>query len=602
MIPLTGRLRTPRGSRTRRSRTLLPAAVPAAVERLEVRVLPAVDLLADGTLVGSIGGSSSSSGGFGGSSEGGGGGGGSVGQDPDSSAGVRGLTLAGRSADGAWWVTAVENGFGHTSTFAAWDPSVDWRDVTAADFDGDSLDDLAGRDPATGAWFVTLSDGSGSTTLFADQWSTGVEWLDVGAADLAAPGDRGPQGHFTHKADLVGRTAGGQWWAAISAGDGTFRDALLTAWNPAAGWRDVRLLDANADGATDLLGRTAGGDWWVSLSRLGPGGEGLAYENVYLGGWNEAAGWRDVLVTNNFFGDGRDGLVARAADGGWWALRFGDGGAAWAVPLGAWSTEAEWNDVLAGDLSVAPAGSEFFGRDAAGVWWASFWDAGALRTRAIGTWNASAGWRDVRVAGAVDSFDGTSSGRQAIVGRASDGGLWMSRMTGYSIHDTATLGHSPIGSWAPNAGWRDVRAGDFIRQSVELRTEVRGGTTTRVIDFYAGRYGASASVSEGASSPWGREIQVAYSAGTAPRQGGFVGSRVSFGTAAGPGTAFAVRFRGHWGADLFRNNSSMPAEAYGRGGGDAFYTANGVADTLFGGDGLDVLVTGDPFDEFSQDG
>lgn len=492
---------------------------------------------------------------------------------------LSGIEVAGRTAGGQWWTSLYRGTFLHGSTetqvFAGWSSAVDWRHVRFGDYDGDTLQDIAGWDPGSGQWWVSLSDGDSSTTRLAGSWSKATTWSDVAAVDLAEPGDRGTQGHFTNKADLVGRAADGSWWGAVSNGDGTFRNVLLSHWDPSAGWRDVRFLDVNADGATDMLGRTSAGAWWASVSR-----GWLTYETVSLAQWNEAAGWRDVLVTRNFFQDGRDGIVARASDGGWWSLRFGAGGTAATHFLGSWRESAGWRDVMTGEferLTAGANGSDIVGRNAAGEWWMSSWNGAGLTTRLIGSWDESAGWRDVRV------WNGNT-----IVGRTATGRWWASQFPFSAVpQPDAMLAHDSMGWWAPDAGWRDVTAANVTRDPVELIYSY-----TQIIDIYAHRAGTTAIVDGG-----GLSLTVNYRVpGFAPRVFSFQRHQHD--------NWFSIRFNGHAAADLFRNASSENSTARGWDGGDAFYVRNNVAaDAVFGGDGLDQLVTSDVgLDTFNQDG
>ncbi len=111
-----------------------------------------------------------------------------------------------------------------------------------ADFNGDGLTDIVGRDPTTGKWYVGLSNGSTFSTSSWGVWSTGVTWVDVRVADLNGDG----------KADIIGRVKQtGQWWASISTGS-SFSNSLWGTWSTAATWVDVAVGDFTGDGKADI--------------------------------------------------------------------------------------------------------------------------------------------------------------------------------------------------------------------------------------------------------------------------------------------------------------------------------------------------------------
>ncbi len=92
------------------------------------------------------------------------------------------------------------------------------------DFNGDGLDDIAGR--AGAQWWIALSNGVTSVNQLWTGWSTGVTWNNVMAADYDGDG----------RTDIAGR-AGGQWWVARSTSS-AFANQLWGGWADVA-WRDV---------------------------------------------------------------------------------------------------------------------------------------------------------------------------------------------------------------------------------------------------------------------------------------------------------------------------------------------------------------------------
>ncbi|MBA3315686.1 MAG: hypothetical protein H0T47_20670 [Planctomycetaceae bacterium] len=526
--------------------------------------------------------------------------------------GTHDIEVVGRTAAGGWWASGFDYGVGSTpnrfenEVFATWDPGVDWQHVRFGDFDGDGLEDIAGYNPETGIWHTTLSDMVGSTTVPGGRWSTATTWSDVGVVDLAAPGDRGEQGHFVKKADLVGRTAGGAWWAAVSNGDGTYTNVFLGGWSPSAGWQDVQFLDINSDGATDIVARNANGGWWGLVSR----GSLIAYDTVRLAGWSVTAGWQDVLVVENFFREGDPAILGRSSDGGWWALDFAADGTATTRLVTGWAPGAGWEDVFAADLD-GDGRDEVIGRTSAGGWWQL--SPLTMSTSGIGGWSPAANWVDVQVARDVphdrefssnwpDRFSAVISTRDAIIGRASDGAWWASKLEG------STLQHVAMGHWDPAAGWQDVTAARVTRPPVfarlSLPTEPRHFEGSVVIDILGHRSGtevyaflSSTSTADGKAG--GGKIPQVFAAVSyhVPATGYAFSFRDQY-LGQFPSGPIEVRFAGHYGRDSFQNFLA-PSIARGNAGDDTLDGRNDRLDHLFGGDGLDVLL-GDPGDVLVQ--
>src|SRR5262249_53926331 len=71
------------------------------------------------------------------------------------------------------------------------------------------------------------------------------------------------------RADVIGRTSTGQWWAGANYNGNSFTSQVDGQWNEGLDWRDVLSADFNGDGTTDVAGRTSTGQWWVGLSGAG---------------------------------------------------------------------------------------------------------------------------------------------------------------------------------------------------------------------------------------------------------------------------------------------------------------------------------------------
>ncbi|MDQ3332917.1 MAG: hypothetical protein M3552_20085, partial [Planctomycetota bacterium] len=510
--------------------------------------------------------------------------------------GTHDIEVVGRTANGGWWASGYDfsqdpsvQGTVENAAFAVWSADVDWQHVRFGDYDGDGLKDVAGFDPSTGYWWTTLSDMIGSTTVVGTRWSTATTWTDVGVVDLAPGGDRGDQGHFTNKSDLVGRSADGGWWAAVANGDGTFTNAFLGHWSPNAGWRDTQFLDINNDGATDIVSRNAAGGWWGLVSR----GAVIAYDTVRLGGWSPTAGWQDTLVAQNFFRDGDDAILGRASDGAWWALDFAADGSATNRYVTSWNEAADWTNVVAADLD-GDGRDEVVGQTADGEWWRIV--AATAPSEFIG-WEPPA--NNVRVSHDVTNalyvthraFDAVVD---AILSRDDSGYWWASVLA----PDTKQFQRTLVGAWDESAGWRDVAAARVSRVPV---WEVQTGTL-HTVKIFGHRAGTTVTVEGRVDwlpvSGAMHTVTVHYAVPTTgfSRDYTFTAfpGKVSF-------ASWQFEFTGHIGNDDYRPITALgPSIAHGNAGNDTLDGRNnGSMDQLFGGDGLDVLL-GDPEDVLVQ--
>ena len=519
--------------------------------------------------------------------------------------GLHELEVVGRAADGSW----VASGFvwdqgtvTHAEElFAKWNPAANWTDVLHGDFDGDRLDDLAGRDAASGYWWASLADGTGSTTLLAGAWSNLTTWSDVAVVDLPNPAVVALEGLPSAGAppdayrDLIGRASDGSWWAAASNGDGTFRNVFLTQWNPAANWRDVLFFDNNIDGVTDIFGRASDGSWWAATSRLASDGT-ISYTNEKIASWWEAAGWRDVMYVPTLrirIGSlesvvRQPAIVGRTSTGQWWAMRPDD---AWTPRLiGTWNEAANWRDVdvLIGGLLQQDA---IVGRTSTGHWYRSTFNGTALVSELIGQWDETAGWRNVQTV----QFEPEIRPREqpnGILGQNA-AGAWQLLTQRFSAGAWGTV---PLGLVSGSAGWVDVQVGQFTREFVAwgMKTTYTNmpfpmESTHFEVSVYARRSGVLVRVQDELSLP--SRYSISY---TAPAEG--IGRSYLLSV---PGT---LVFSGHNGADNFANRSQMvTVKATGRAGGDRLDSMNGKdLDELFAGPGFDVLL-GDPGDVLSGD-
>jgi len=313
---------------------------------------------------------------------------------------------------------------------------VDWAalddigwDVSAPPMPG-VYADVVGR-TANGNWWISIN--AGTTGLLspkiAGHWSPTAGWRDVQFGDFDGNGLE----------DIVGRTSGGVWWIGVNAG-GAFQNRYMGFWSERVGWQDVGVGDFNGDGRDDVVGRTSNGAWYVAQS------VGTTFVTTRWAGWSSAAGWHDARI-GDFDGDGRDDIAARNKYGSWWVGR--STGSSFASSFWAgWNEAAGWRDVLVADFDGNGA-DDIAARSRFGEWYVGLSVGARFSTTRWTNWNESVGWRDV----AVGDFYGDV--RPEIIGRTSTGAWYVAANLGASF---STLS---FGSWVENSGWRDVQVGQF---------------------------------------------------------------------------------------------------------------------------------------------
>lgn len=140
--------------------------------------------------------------------------------------------------NGDWWLAlSTGNGFA-VQHLVTWAP-INWQDIRVGDFDGNHVIDLAGRDPGSGFWWITqLSLTTGPVTSHWTAWSKVANWQDVRVGDFNGDG----------LDDIAGRYLG-YWWVAKSNGT-SFTNVNWTPSSDAAewnktGWRAVATAQLN---------------------------------------------------------------------------------------------------------------------------------------------------------------------------------------------------------------------------------------------------------------------------------------------------------------------------------------------------------------------
>lgn len=224
-----------------------------------------------------------------------------------------------------------------------------WRDALVGDFNGDGIQDLAGRkitnSTAPGAvdkWFVGLGSATtvdrgttevpGNTFWNLTDWDHNAVWANAVVGDFNGDG----------KADIAGRalnsraadgSRSSQWWKSTTGA--TNVTVAATAWvtlqHANAGGaelhlRDIQTGDFDADGKADILGRTQGGDWYMAY-----GSQAAGTASTLVGSWGTAY---PVVVAGDFTGDGKIDLAARkSGDNYWYLSTFTSGGGTNTLPV-----------------------------------------------------------------------------------------------------------------------------------------------------------------------------------------------------------------------------------------------------------------------------
>ena len=178
-----------------------------------------------------------------------------------------------------------------------------------ADYDGDSINDIALWRPSTGTWWIVPS-----TT----RMTTRVQWGNPQSRDLPLSGDFDGDG----LADIaVWRPETATWWILRSSADYAYSARLSIQWGQPGGGDLPVPADYDGDGATDIaVWRPATGTWWILQSHTG-----FRLSDRIMIQWGNP-GSQDVPVPADYDGDGRADLAVWRPQGGyWWILQSADG-------------------------------------------------------------------------------------------------------------------------------------------------------------------------------------------------------------------------------------------------------------------------------------
>ena len=342
-----------------------------------------------------------------------------------------------------YWLLNTSDGAAFTqSTFAYWSTAVEWDAVLQGDFNGDGLQDVAGR-THIGQWWSSINQGDGTAAApdFMIYWKPSLNITHYVSGDFNGDG----------RTDVAGISSNGVWWGGLARSDTVgFSNTRMGAWSTALTFTSIETGDFNGDGRTDIAGLSSTGQW-IGLVGKASGG----WETVSLGFWSPALKFTNDIVTGDFNGDGKTDIAGRTEAGQWWAAIANTDTVGFTNALiGGWSTSVSWKNVNVGDFN-GDGQADIIARASNGQWWGLVSDGTAgLRTNThIGYWNPNVVWTG------IITGDADGDGRDDLIGRvagASDsarGRLWVAKIIDGSLMQTSKWGFQSI---ADNVASRDL--------------------------------------------------------------------------------------------------------------------------------------------------
>ncbi len=284
----------------------------------------------------------------------------------------------------------------------------------SGDFNADGLTDIATL-LDNGYWEVSFTQPGGNATLVSldalNYWTTDVTWVD---------------------------------WSVLRSGD-----------------RDVIVARAEVPNEA--------GSWWkLSYDGAANGTSATDFSTNFVGSWDfsGAGQWIDV-VNGDFDGDGNMDIIGRnSTNNQWWMLANATQNANLAnydsknVYMGAWSSEVQWDQTLAGNFLGDPSGKAQVAGLTGSTWWLSEYEGtpGSMNHTVMTTqWGQHENFTDYR----VGNFDGVPGGPDLIAAKT-ENNAWYSLGYNASItpqNNTPSL----MGLWPDHTStYSDVLVGDFF--------------------------------------------------------------------------------------------------------------------------------------------
>ena len=334
------------------------------------------------------------------------------------------------------WLLNRSNGTEFTqSTFAVWNSTVQWDAVLEGDFNGDGLQDVAGR-TSIGQWWASINNGDGTAAApkLMIYWKPSLNIVEYVVGDFNGDG----------RDDVGGISSNNVWWAGLSKTDSIgFTNSRMGAWSPSLSFKSIQTGDFDGDQQTDVAGLTTTG-LWVGLVGKTSGG----WETKTLGTWSPALNFTDDILPGDFNGDGRTDIVGRTASGQWWVATANAGTVGFTNSiLGAWATQGvTWSNVNVGDFN-GDGKSDILARSNIGQWWGLMSNSttdGLRSNTHIGYWNPNVVWTGI-IAGDADG-----DGRDDLIGRVATseelarGRLWVATIVDGGMMQTNKWGFQNV--------------------------------------------------------------------------------------------------------------------------------------------------------------
>jgi hypothetical protein len=354
----------------------------------------------------------------------------------------------------------------------------------SGDYNADGLTDIATL-LDDGNWQVSFTQAAGNATLVslnaANHWTTNATWVDW---SVLRSGDRDM---IVARAEVPNEA--GSWWKLSYDGtaNGTsatdFSTNFVGSWDFSGGvqWLDVVNGDFDGDGNADIIGRNSSNNQWWMLANATQNSNGATFgaKNVYLGAWSSEVQW-DQTLAGNFLGDpGGKTQVAGLTGSTWWISEYEGtpGSMNHTVMTTQWGRHQNYTDYLVGNFDGNANGAVLIAAKTGSNAWYSIGSNTSVTPQnntpsLMGLWpDHTATYSDV----VVGDFLGTGNGTVGIAGlQRSNGNLswWVlerpSVGANYSVQN--------FGSW-PRSTLAQAFAGLYSAGDVTSgRTGVLGRT------------------------------------------------------------------------------------------------------------------------------